>query len=222
MNASMTMPETDVLRVSGSARVAAVPDEVEMTFEIEAVAPTADAALQDANGRLVNLQGLIAARGIPDRSIQTQGMLVQEHRENRNNRWVHAGYRATSSTRVRLTDFTLATPLMVDAVRDTRATVYGPEWHVSDETPVRREALKAAAADARAKAEIVATAFGRTLGPAIRIREGASRHRPDFDAMPRMMMQASMSDAMPESSPGELPLSADVTVTFQLQPVTAA
>ncbi|ARB46305.1 SIMPL domain-containing protein [Alloalcanivorax xenomutans] len=83
---------------------------------------------------------------------------------------------------------------------------------ISNAAELNQQALEAAVEDARAKAEIVAKAADRKLGPAITINVQSQSH-------PVPMMRAAMAkDAVQESyRPGEQDLSAQVMVTFQLR-----
>ena len=74
--------------------------------------------------------------------------------------------------------------------------------------------LEAAFVDARKKADVLAVASGRTLGPVIQINEqGASHYQP------RVQMDMMRSSAQGEASiaPGTMEIQGSVTAVFTLQ-----
>ena len=86
----------------------------------------------------------------------------------------------------------------------------GPSLEASDRDRLYRAALKAAVEDARAKAEVLAAASGRTVGRVQTVIESSY-------SAPITMRKA--ADAAPSTpiEPGTQDVEATVTVTFALQ-----
>jgi uncharacterized protein len=90
--------------------------------------------------------------------------------------------------------------------------LHGPRFEYDDADGVRRELLGEAVADARAKAERLAAAGGRKLGPVRQIVEPGPERTPGS----QRMMAASAVAETPDVRPRELTVTATVTVTFAL------
>jgi uncharacterized protein len=87
--------------------------------------------------------------------------------------------------------------------------VNGPSLDASDRDRLYRDALKGAVGDARAKAQVLAAASGRTLGRAQNVIESSY-------SAPVTMTKA--ADAAPSTpiEPGTQDIQATVTVTFEV------
>jgi uncharacterized protein YggE len=87
--------------------------------------------------------------------------------------------------------------------------VYGPNLLASDQDAAYRNALKAAVAEARAKAETLATAAGMKLGRITAIAESGATPQPVFAASDTLEKAAPIE-------PGTQMIQATVSVTFAL------
>jgi uncharacterized protein YggE len=85
--------------------------------------------------------------------------------------------------------------------------VFGPSLTRSDQAAVYRSALRAAYADARAKAETLAAAAGVTLGAMTSTVEGGG-------SMPMPVAVGRAEDAKATIEPGTQEIQASVSVTF--------
>ena len=107
-----------------------------------------------------------------------------------------------------------AIPVLDAAVADGANSLNGLTFGVSNEDALMDEARRAAVAEAKARAELLASAAGVTLGPIISISEAA-------EMMPRPMpMMRAAAEAMPAPVPvegGELGLSASVSIVWALE-----
>src|SRR5947207_872358 len=93
----------------------------------------------------------------------------------------------------------------------------GLDWEVSEPTRGRVQGLKAAFADARSTAVLVAAAAGRTLGRAMNITEGAEVSPPPRPMVGRVMAaKAEQVSEVPVES-GTQELSFTVSVIFELR-----
>jgi hypothetical protein len=93
----------------------------------------------------------------------------------------------------------------------------GLSFSVSDPSRGRDEGLRAAFAEARAKASLFATAAGRTLGPAIAISEiGATQPQPR-PMMARNVMAAQVVSAEVPVESGATELTFTVSVVFAMR-----
>jgi uncharacterized protein YggE len=207
---------THALRVSGTAEVSLVPDRVTFTVGVEtAAAQVADAVEQNNQRARAVIDALVAA-GVDKARIRTTSLSLQpqyEHREGRTPQIV--GYHASNGVAV-TTDRTAEVGKLLQAAINAGANqVLQLAYTAGKPGKARDDGLAAAFADARAKAEVLARAAGRTLGQALSIVEGSlPPPRPLF--MERNLMAAQVSEVPTE--PGTLETSVSVTVVFELGP----
>ncbi|HTM79092.1 MAG TPA: SIMPL domain-containing protein, partial [Devosia sp.] len=94
-------------------------------------------------------------------------------------------------------------------------TINGINFAVADPAELLDEARKAAFADARAKAELYATAAGSKLEDIVSINESQNFNQPPQPYMAKAMAQSASAD-VPVSA-GELSFAINVTVQWELE-----
>jgi uncharacterized protein YggE len=165
----------DTVTVSGNGAVSSVPDRAAITAGVESRAPTAQAALA-ANAKAMQkvIDALRDAGGkkVTTSSVSLSPSLTPEGQPD--------GYVALNTVSA---EFALgAAGAAIDAAVAAGAnTVYGPTFTSSDRAALYGKALEAAVADAKAHAQILATATGRSLGDAITISESSSAPVPYYE-----------------------------------------
>lgn len=198
-------PEGDSITVTGIGSIEAVPNEAQMSFGVETRAPTAKAAVAanaDAMRRILN--ALRQARG---REIVTQWVSVYPVT---NDTGAVDGYAASNS--VSATSDVDDAAALIDAAAEAGANqISGPGLSSSNAEALYRQALGEAVAEARARAEVLAEAAGRSLGGITSISEGAG-------ATPYPYAErAALDAASTPIVPGEQETSATIVVTFSLR-----
>jgi hypothetical protein len=196
---------SDSITVTGLGSVEAVPDEAQMSFGVEMQRATAKAAVSanaDAMREVIN-----ALRRAGAREIATQWVSV--YPSTGDDGRVH-GYSASNSVSA-VADVADA-PGVIDAAADAGANdISGPGLSSSDAEALYRQALAKAVDGARLRAEALAKASGRSLGPIAAIVEAGAQPTPMY----REAAQA--SDASTPIVPGEQETTATVSVTFSLR-----
>lgn len=159
--------------------------------------------------------------GISKTQWTTSGVSVNEQYEWRQERNELVGHRATSSVQVTVGDLTQLGPILSRSVGEAKAQVAGPHWRVDDDNPAVLAVLRAAALDARRRAEADAMALGLRVGEVEAISEqpfGADRPPLRPEAMrARGFAKADAADDVPVN-PGEVELGVDVHVRLALIP----
>ncbi len=196
-------PEGDKITVTGVGSVEAVPNEAEMSFGVETRAPTARAAVAanaDAMRRIIN-----ALRQAGGREIATQWVSVYPVT---NDTGAVDGYAASNSVSA-TADINDAAEL-IDAAAEAGANqISGPGLSSSNAEALYRQALGKAVAEARARAEVLAKAAGRSLGEITNISESTASPYPYAE-------RAALDAASTPIVPGEQETTASITVTFSL------
>jgi uncharacterized protein len=197
--------EEDTITVTGVGTVEAVPNEAQMSFGVESRAPTAKAAVAanaDAMRKVIN--ALRQARG---REIATQWVSVYPVTDDSG---AVDGFSASNS--VSATADVDDAAALIDAAAEAGANqITGPGLSSSNAEALYRQALGKAVAEARARAEVLAEAAGRSLGQIEAIAESTA-------ATPYYAERMQAADAASTPIvPGEQETTASITVTFSLR-----
>ena len=202
------------LTVTGMATVNAVPDQATLSLGVTTTGETAAAAMAANNDAASAVIARLIAAKVADRDMQTTGLSL-------NPNWVMnadgtaqviQGYIASSMLTVRIAALETAGSVLDAAVTDGANTLNGLTFGLANPRPIEDDARKAAVADALARAQVLALAAGETLGPIVSITEGGGGQQP----MP-MLFKAAADSAVPLAA-GEVGVSAEVTIVWQLKP----
>ncbi|HEU0246458.1 MAG TPA: SIMPL domain-containing protein [Gaiellaceae bacterium] len=200
-------PADDAVTVMGVGSVEAVPNEAQMSFGVETRRPTAQAAVAanaDAMRRVIN-----ALRQADAREIATQWVSVYPY--TRAEDGTVEGYSASNSVSA-VGDVNDAASL-IDAAAEAGANqISGPGLSSSNADALYRQALADAMGDARARAEALVKAAGRSLGPITTIVESGGAAPVPYAERAALDQTASMPIV-----PGQQETIANVSVTFSLR-----
>jgi uncharacterized protein YggE len=193
------------ITASGLGSVTTVPDRAHFSFGVQAQSRTASQALEAADAQLTRVVAALRSAGIAQADIQTEQVSLSPRTSEDGVQIV--GYTAVSSVSVRVRNLDRAGPVVDAAVGAGANQVYGPSLTRSDQEAVYRSALKAAYADARAKAQALADAAGVTLGAMTSTVEGGA-------SAPMPLAAGRAEDAKATIEPGTQEIQASVSVTF--------
>ena len=196
-------PSTRTITANGVGTVTTVPDRAHFSFGVQVQARTASQALEASEAQIRRVVSALRGAGVAAADIQTEqvSLMPQSSEDGRE----IVGYMAVSSVSVRVRDLGRAGAVVDAAVGAGANQVSGPALIRSDQDALYRNALRAAYADAREKAQALAAAAGVTLGAAKAIVEGGG-------AMP--LAEGRDAAATATIEPGTQELQATVTVTF--------
>lgn len=200
------------LTVTAEGRVDRAPDIAELSGGVVTQAPTAAAALAANAGRMTSVVAAVRRAGIAERDIQTSGLnLAPQYRYTDGQAPVLTGYQVTNTVALHVRALADAGRLVDALVAAGANQINGPAFRVADADAALDAARTAAVATARARAQLYAAAAGLHVARIRSIAEGgeAPVARP-------LMMMARAKVAETPIEPGEMSLSASVTVVFEL------
>lgn len=204
------------LTVNAEGRVARAPDIAEVSGGVVTSAPTAAAALRENAERMTAVVAAVRKAGIAERDIQTSGLSLQpQYRYQNNEPPVLTGYQATNTVSLRVRKIAETGTLLDTLVGVGANQISGPNFRVEAADAALDEARVDAVATARARAELYAKAAGKRVRRIVSIAESGG-----FEPGPRPMMAKSMAmdaAAAPPVAPGEVALSINVTMVFELE-----
>lgn len=195
------------ITVNGTGIVTSVPDQADLTFGVSTTAAGASAALSSNASRMTAVIAALKAQGIADADIQTDQISLTPNMNQAGTSVV--SYTATNSVTAHTKTIAKAGAIIDAAVKAGANLVGGPSLTPSDQHLLERQALRAAMADARARAQVIATAAHARLG---RVRTVSESGNGPVTESP----VAAKSLAATPVEPGTVKTEADLTVTFDL------
>ena len=187
--------ESNTITVSGQGLVSAPPDRAVVQLGVLTTARTAAEALRQHEDDVARVLARVRSFGIADREIQIESLQLGENYDQRG----PDGYRAFRIVSV-TTDSLASIPDLVASVVESGANqLNGINYTLRSAAPYRDRALDEAIAQARSKAERLATAAGGRLGPVLAIQEQGVGVLPYY---PGRMMDAAVEAVSIEAEPG--------------------
>lgn len=200
--------------VEGVGRVTAVPDMAEVSIGVRSEAREAARAMAAASEATAAVLATISNAGVAPEDVQTTHVGLDP-------RWQHSndgspprvtGYIASNmlSVRVRALDDLGG---LLDAVVSAGAnSVNGITFGVADRSALENEARAKAVEDAAAKARVLASAAGASVGDVLSLAEGST------GGGPVPMMEAAFSDrASVPIAAGQIEIVVSVRAVFALE-----
>jgi uncharacterized protein len=188
---------------TGSANV--TPDRASFAFGTVSEAATANAALTASSQAIARVLAALRKAGVAQADLQTSDVSLSPRMNDNGNDIV--GYTASNTVTATIRKIGAAGDIVDAAVGAGANQVYGPNLLASDQDAAYRTALKGAVANARAKAETLATASSSALGKITAIVEGGGGPVP-------MPIAAGAKDSSLSIEPGTQKIEATVSVTF--------
>jgi uncharacterized protein YggE len=189
---------------SGSANV--VPNRASFAFGTVSQAATANAALAASSQSVTRVIAALKRVGVAQADIQTADVSLSPRTNDNGDEIV--GYTASNTVTATIRKIGDAGDVVDAAVGAGANQVSGPNLLAADQDAAYRNALEGAVADARAKAEALATASSSTLGKITAIVEGGG-------AIPTPLATGA-KDSSVAIEPGTQKIEATVSVTFAL------
>jgi uncharacterized protein len=198
--------------VNGTATITAKPDEAVISLGVQTQANTAQAALADNAVKMTALIASLTDNGVDKNDIATS--YVSIYPTYGNNGSDITGYQASNEVDVTIHDISKVGGVIDDAVKAGGNLSNGITFKLSDENQGVNQALAAAVANARSKAETLAGAGDAQLGQVVTIQEGSAATPPIYYG--RDFATAGAAEASTPISPPTLETQVSVTVTWSL------
>ena len=209
--------EPQGISVTGEGRASAAPDIVVLGLGVSAKASTVKAANSEVQEAMSDLLDSLEDDGVQEKDIQTSSFSIYPEYDYRNDERILTGYRVSHMLQVKVRDVDKVGEVIDDAVEagGDLLQMQGISFAIDDTTALRSDAREEAMADARAKAEELASLAGVSLGKPTYITESsyAPSPQPYFD---RGMGYAMEEAAVTEISAGELEVVVNVNIIYAI------
>jgi hypothetical protein len=208
------------LVVTGRGTIEAAPDHATVSIGVTARAATAAAAIDETSNAAAKVAEAARAFGIEGRDIRTGHVSLQPIYRNirdasGNPQQQIERFQASNSVQVRLRDLARVGEFLRRGVGEGANQIGSLSFGLAERDRAARQAEAAAFADAKAQAASLASAAGIKLGRIEEIRTGQHGGGPVRPL--RMEMRAAAAPDVPVE-PGSVELSAEVEVTWALEP----
>ena len=203
----------NVITVTGEGTVQVTPDMATISLGVTTDGASAAEAMTANSKALQTVMDRLKSAGIEERDLQTSNLSL-------NPNWVGydagqtpkiAGYVASNMLSVRVRALDSLGTVLDASITDGANTLNGITFDLAAPRPAQDEASKAAVADAKARAELLAAAAGVKLGKIETISEAAGYGAP----MPMFRDESKAAAAVPVAS-GQIGMTASVTITYEI------
>lgn len=205
--------------VMGSAEKNVMPDHVIVSMLVETSAKSADEAKTSNSLIYDNILAGLSKIGISGSDLETESYSIYPDYEWVNGAQRLKGYKVSNYVKIKTYDFD-KTGKIVDAVADNGGLVsyINFELTLSKVNDYKAEVLAEATADAKNKAQAIASGAGKKLGDLVSVQTS------DYNYLPyplyKMAESGSVEDARAAAaqvSPKSLDISATITAVYELK-----
>lgn len=216
------------LTVSGEAEVRVVPDEVVLTLGVQTSDLELEVAKLENDRRVEDVLAAAESLGVKREYLQTDYLEIEPRYRDTYEAMNFIGYFVRKTIVVRLRNMEKFEPLLASVLEAGANYVHGIDFRTTELRRHRDHARSLALQAAREKAEAMAAELGQVIGPPLSIREdhygwwswygswwGSRR-----GGMSQNVVQSAATaprDLEGPTSPGQLSVTARVTVSFELQ-----
>ncbi len=170
---------TRTITVVGRGEVKVKPELATTTVGVEALAPTVDAAMEDAQARMDAVLAALKKLDIADKDIQTSNFSINFERPQtgtpegtKTESSQPAGfYRVSNMVTITIRDLKQVGAVLDAAVKAGANNVWGITFGLDDTDALEVRAREAAVKNARARAESLAELTGVTVGDVVAVSE---------------------------------------------------
>ena len=204
------------VRVTGEASVSAKPDQAEINIGVVTQAPTADdAATQNAKQSTAVIGSLRDILG-PTADIKTVNYSltpIQRYPNNGGSPTI-TGYSATNTVHVKTQNLSVVGKIIDTVTKSGANQIQGILFSLHDDRPVRAQAMRDAAQQARASGDALAAALGLHVVRVV----SAETSQPVTVRPYEMAAMARVAAAPTPVEPGSVDVRATVVLTLEVAP----
>jgi uncharacterized protein YggE len=207
-------PSIRTLSVTGSGQVFLSPDIADISVGVHTEGKDAAKAVADNNSQTQKVIQMIKDMGVADKDIQTTNFSIYPRQEyDDQGRVTGITYVVENTVRITVRDLDKIGELLNAVVESGANNIFGIQFDVEDRVTALASARQAAVQNAQTIAEELAQAAGVKLGPVQSITVQGSSPIPVVQERAAM---AAEQAAVPVS-PGQLSLTVDVSVVYEIQ-----
>lgn len=204
------------ISVTGEGRIALAPDMAHLSLGVVGQDAAPGVALREMSEAMAAVMARMTAAGIAPADMMTGQLRLDENWDYSGATAKFLGYAAATTLEVRVRDLDMLGTLIDAAVQDGANRLGGLRFDLSDRDTPLTEARRAAVADARARAELLAEGAGVTLGPLLSMSESSYYDQPQPYYDSREMLATAPGGAPVPVAAGETEVRANVTMVYSI------
>jgi uncharacterized protein YggE len=209
-------PTDSEINVTGHAEIDMKPDVAYATLGVVTQAAAEPDAVSQNATKATAVKAALIKGGVAEDDVDTQYYQVSPQYDYRSTPAVLVGYQVTNEFKVTIHNLPKAGVIVDRASQAGANQVDGISYDLADKTGANNQALAAAVANARSKADLMAGAAGVSLGRLIELSEGTeSSPRPVYPMMMRAAAAQSQQATTP-LTPQDIVVTADVTAQYAI------
>lgn len=204
------------ISVTGEGAASGKPDIAEINAGVQTMADTVIEASQENQAMLARILDALEEQGIAVKDIQTANYSIwaeQDYRQAGEERIT--GFRVSNIVHIKVREISKTGEVLAAVTNAGANSINGINFSVEDPAALESQAREAAMADARARAESLATLAGVELGEVLSISMTSSPGFPQPFAA-RMEM-ADAGAPVPGVVPGQQSVSVNIHVSFAIR-----
>ena len=204
------------LSVTGSGKTTLTPDIAYISIGVHTENKNATEAIASNTTESQKVAQALKTFGIDPKDIQTNNFSVYPRQDyDQNGKPTDLVFVVDNTVYVTVRDIESVGDVIDAAVQAGANTISGIQFDVADKSAAMAQAREAAIADAEQQANGLAKAAGVTLGPVQTISSSNSYPIPYMDRAGGVAMEAAAASV--PISPGQMTITVDVNVTYQIQ-----
>lgn len=222
---------SNVIAVSGTGEVYAVPDVASFSFSVVEEGKTVKDAQDKATKKINSIVDAIKGMGVEDKDIKTTGYNSYPKYEYSGTNCVNGycppgkqvlnGYEVSQSITVKVRKTDKAGDALTKVGELGASNISGLDFVVDDMDSVRDEARAKAVADAKAKAKVLSKTLGVRLTKVVNFYESGDAPMPMYyakmDSVSAMGAGMASAPVAPSLPTGENKIVLNVTITYEVE-----
>jgi uncharacterized protein YggE len=203
------------ITVTGEAIIAAEPNQAQIDIGVVTQARTAPEASKENAERLTRVLAEVKKVVGKGDEVKTSGYaLTPNYRYPQGGKPEIVGYNASNTIRIKTTSLDLVGRLIDSAMQAGANNINRLVFTLKDEQAAQLEALRAASAKARAKAEAIAASLGLKIVKIASVTEGERAIQPIYRQP--MLARAEAAPAQTPVEPGTVEVRSTVSMTVEV------
>jgi len=208
----------NLITMTGSAIVQGTPDRAWVTVGIEARNPEPGPAREQVAVGMQHIQQRLKSLGIPEDALRTSSFNINQDWEFNQNRRIMRGYVVSNQVVVRVDDIAKVAGVIDGSIAAGANMLHGVRWDMKNRAALERQALKEAFDNARERADVIARAAGRKLGPVYAVQESRFGEVRPLQMRAQMAGAGAVAESLSVINPGVMDIQSVVTVSFVIYP----
>lgn len=211
--------EKNTLSITGQGKIMVTPDKASISIAVESMSDTAEGAVKDNSEKTNKVMEVIKAGLGEEDKVSTAGYTLSPVYEynNESKKSEFKGYRASNQIIVETRNLKDLGKLIDSVAQAGSNRIDSLSFDTTEKDAYRKRALEMAVKDAKATAETVAGAAGVKIVKILSIRPTSDIPMPVYSDYALRGKIAMAESAPPPIEPGELTVSASVTMVFEIE-----